>query len=71
MSTTTTSNVGFTLFSQTDLENIISVSGIAIWEYDLVSKVLKLNNNWTQLLGFEPNDMEIKMSMYPLVILFS
>lgn len=45
-------------FSTTDINAALQISGMAIWEYNPITKATKLNDNWFYMLEYSKNELE-------------
>ena len=60
----TTTIIDNNVFTQSELNNILNISGVAIWEYDLPSRELKINDNWFNLLGYSRGELPESISTF-------
>ena len=55
-------------FTRSEESKALEISGIAIWEYNLITKEGKCNINWYHIFGYNPGDVEISPSgFYSLI----
>ncbi|UTW66736.1 PAS domain S-box protein [bacterium SCSIO 12643] len=54
----------FNEFSQSDVTHALQISGMAIWEYDIISRDVKFNENWFVILGYGLDELPPKTSTF-------
>tara|TARA_R110002050_G_scaffold297339_2_gene458616 strand:- start:24278 stop:26593 length:2316 start_codon:yes stop_codon:yes gene_type:complete len=51
-------------FQKEEVEKALAISGIAVWEYYIPTKSIKISPNWYYILGYDPADFEATPSTF-------